>query len=56
MLEHILIVNFKNVFHVLMAAYHVKLVMIVLCADLIILLIQKVDSVFKFVVMEKDIL
>lgn len=56
MSEHISILNFKNVFHALMDVYHAKLVMIVLCVDLIIFLIQRADFVSKFVVMEKDIL
>jgi hypothetical protein len=56
MSEHISILNFKNVFHALMDAYHAKLVMIVLCVDLIMYLIQRADFVSKFAVMEKDIL
>lgn len=56
MLQPILIHNFKNVYHVLMDVWVVKTVMIVLNVDLIIHLILKLAFVFKYVVMEKDIL
>ena len=56
MLVHSLIVNFKNVYLVLMDVLVVKIVMIVINVDLIIIFIQQVDSVLKSVVMEKDIL
>lgn len=56
MSEPISILNFKNVFHALMDVYHAKLVMIVLCVDLIMSLMSRADFVSKFAVMEKDIL
>jgi hypothetical protein len=56
MLVHSLIINFKNVYHVLMDVLVVKIVMIVINVDLIIIFIQQVDFVLKSVVMEKDIL
>jgi hypothetical protein len=55
-LVHSLIISFKNVYLVLMDALVVKIVMIVINVDLIIIFIQQVDYVLKYVVMEKDIL
>ena len=54
MLELSLIRNFKNVYHVLMDAWVVKIVTIVPNADLTTHLIQEHLSVLKIVVMEKD--
>jgi hypothetical protein len=56
MLEHFMIHNYKNVFHVQMVVFHVKIVMIVNNVDQIISFIKLVDFVLKFVVIIKDIL
>ncbi len=55
MLVHSLIINYRNVYHVQMDVWVVKIVMIVHNVDLIIILMLKVVFVIKYVVMVKDI-
>lgn len=56
MLELISILNFKNACHALMVALPARPATIALNADLTMLLIQRLDFVLKFAVMEKDTL